>query len=64
MEATAIINPDTGSLSTSKNEIKKVSVQYCKNTLKNNEPDDKFKEEIERKKNIVKDFLCNKGETS
>ena len=36
VEATAIVNPRTGNLALSKGEIKKVSLQYTKETLMSN----------------------------
>ena len=56
-----IINPETGNIATSKNEIKEVSLKYCVETLKNNEPEEDFKDTIEDKKDKVKEVL--KGKT-
>ena len=61
LEKTAIINPNTGKMAVSKKEIKEVTLNYCKETLTNNEPAEGFKEEIEMKKKLVKDILSLKG---
>ena len=61
MEATAMINPATGKLAVTKEEVIKVSINSCKETLKNNEPKEEFKEEIERKKKEMKDYLNERG---
>ena len=50
VEATAIINPKTGNLALSKGEIKKVSLQYTKETLMSNPIEEGVAEEIEQKK--------------
>ena len=60
MQATAIINPATGKLAVTKEELIKVSLNYCKDTLKNNEPKEEIKEEIERKKKEMIDCLNEK----
>ena len=57
MEATAIVNPMTGQLVVSRNEVREVTLKYCVETLKSNEPDKNFVEEIEEKKEKVKNFL-------
>ena len=58
MEATAIINPETGKLAVSKREIKQASLTYCINTLANNEPINTFfANHIEEKKAKVQEFL-------
>ena len=48
----AVINPRTGKLTVSRDEIKKVSLQYCKDTLENNKPETEAVIEAE-----VKDIL-------
>ena len=60
-ENSATVNPKTGKLAVSKTEIKKVSLQYCMETLANNEPEERFEEEIARKKELVQDLLSLKG---
>ena len=50
MQATAILNPQTGKLSGSKEETIQATLTYCKETLRNNEPGKDFKEEIDRRK--------------
>ena len=56
-EATSVINPKTGKLALSKEEIKVVSLEYCRDTLKNNTPEPALVNHIEQKKLCVKDFL-------
>ena len=56
-EATAIINPKTMKVATTKNEIKEVTLTYCKETLKSNETDDNFKTEIEERKQRMKETM-------
>ena len=50
IEATTIINPKSGKLALTKNEIKKVTLQYTKDTLASNPAKEEFAEEIERKR--------------
>jgi hypothetical protein len=57
MEATAIVNPATNKLVVSRREIKEVTLKYCVDTLTSNEPEEAFVEEIEKKKEIVKNFM-------
>ena len=58
MEATAIINPTTNKLAVSRNEIKQATLQYCVDTLANNEPANiYFEKHIKEKKKKVEDFL-------
>ena len=57
MEATAVINPETGKLAVTKNEVIKVTLKYCKDTLKNNEPKEEFMEDIEKKKEEMISYL-------
>ena len=47
-----MINPKTGNLALSKGEIKKVSLQYTKETLMSNPIEEGVAEEIEQKKLI------------
>ena len=64
-ENSAIINPDTGKLAVTTKEIKTVSLKYCQETLKNNKPEDDYKEHIEAKKNKVAELMnMNDGEFS
>lgn len=60
-EATAILNPETKKVATTKNEIKEVTLRYCKETLESNEPDEEFKTEIEAKRQRVKDLMSMKN---
>ena len=63
VEATAIINPKTGNLVLSKGEIKKVSLQYTKETLMSNPIEEGVAEEIEQKKVATRKFLKESGGT-
>ena len=63
IEATAIINPKTGNLALSKGEIKKVSLQYTKETLMSNPIEEGVAEEIEQKKVATRKFLKESGGT-
>ena len=63
IEATAIINPKTGKLALTKSEIKKVTLQYTKETLANNNVKEEVAEEIERNKcEVEKLMVDNDGE--
>ena len=62
-QATAVIDPSTGKLAVSKQHIKEVTLKYCKDTLKDNEVEEEYKEGIERKKEKVKQKLSETGET-
>ena len=53
-----IINPETNKVATTKKEIKAVTLNYCKETLKSNEPDKSFEKEIEEKRQRVKDLMA------
>ena len=53
-EAQAIKHPSTGELVVSNSEIKKVTLEYCFNTLKNNEPEVESREAIELKEELHK----------
>ena len=61
LESTAIINPNTGKLAVSRKAIKEISLQYCVETLSNNEPEHDFEKIIKSKKTFVKCFLKLKG---
>ena len=50
MESTAIVNPKTNRLAVNKEEVKSASLQYCVDTLKNNEPEEHFKHILKRKR--------------
>ena len=61
-EATAIVDPKNGKLVVSKNNIKSVSLDYCKATLANNVPNKEYSEEIIFKKvEVQKKMLEEKG---
>ena len=63
IKATAIINPKTGKLALTKSEIKKVTLQYTKETLANNNVKEEVAEEIERNKcEVEKLMVDNDGE--
>ena len=62
-QATAIVDPNTGRLAVSKQEIKDVTLKYCKDTLKDNDVEDEFKEVIQRKKEKVEQKLSESGGT-
>jgi exonuclease III len=57
IETSAIRNPATKKLVMKKDEIKSVTLNYCKATLRNNTPEDEFKELISKKKDLVKERL-------
>ena len=42
IEATAIMNPNTNKFLVSKEQIKAVSLKYCKDTLADNEPSEGY----------------------
>ena len=51
-EAHAVRDPKTGDLVVSNSEIKKVTLEYCKSVLENNEPENDMKELVEMKERI------------
>ena len=51
-EAQAIKDPETGELVVSSSKIKEVTLNYCLNTLKNNEPEEHVKELVKLKKEV------------
>ena len=53
-EATAIVDPNSGKIVASRAEIKQVSLDYCKDTLKDNDPTKGYEVEIQTKKDVVK----------
>jgi hypothetical protein len=61
IEATAIINPHTGKLAVSKHQIKAVTLQYCKETLANNNPAKGYEGVVQSKKDNLATKLseCN-----
>ena len=61
MEATAVVNPESGRLAVSKEEVLKITLKYCKDTLAKNEPEEGFEDGIKRKKELVKDILNIEG---
>ena len=58
--ATAIRNPVTNKLAVTQQEVKELTLNYCMETLKNNEPDDEFKEEMDAQNKVVAEFMKNK----
>ena len=61
LQASAIINPVTEKLVVSKNKIKEVTLNYCKETLTNNIPDEAY--EHDRKKERFEQEIRNCTET-
>ena len=55
--SSAIEDPKTGKLVVNANKIKEVTLKYCMDTLKNNEPEEPFRKEIDDKKYKVSGFL-------
>ena len=56
-QAHAIADPATGHVVVSAEEIKRVSLEYCKKVLTNNVPDKEFEKEIELKENMHKERM-------
>ena len=56
----AIQYPLMGELIVSNSKIKKVTLEYCLRTLKNNEPEEEAKEAIELKEEIHKSWMNDK----
>ena len=56
-ETTAILNPETKKLAVNKAEIKEATLKYCKATLENNPPEERYKESIKEKKDKVKERM-------
>ena len=54
---TAILNPSTGKLALNKKEIREITLQYCINNLTSNKPEEEYREEIQNKKETVKQLL-------
>ena len=57
VQVSAILDPNSGELIVSKQKIKDVSLQYCKDTLSNHAPESDYKEEIRVKKDSFQKFL-------
>ena len=57
IEATAITNPDSGKLVVSKDNIKKVTLKYCIDTLSSNIPEKEYQKHIEDKRKHVNNKL-------
>ena len=53
MDASAIINPNTGKLAVSKREIKEISLQYCKETFAYNKPEMEYEAFIDEKRSVL-----------
>ena len=63
-EASAIKDPKTGELMVTKDDIKKVTLKYCVENLKGNEPDEEVKEIVEkRKKEQLEKMKSKTGES-
>ena len=56
-EASAIKDPKTNKLIVDNQQIKDVTLNYCKTTLENNDPEEDMKDEIEKKKKICESKL-------
>ena len=54
LDSTAIVDPVSGKLVTSKARIKEVSLEYCRNTLTNNVPSKGYEDDIQAKVDMVK----------
>ena len=63
MSATVMINPETGMLAVTKEDILKATLKYCKETLKNNKPSAEFRGERKRKNEEVANYLLLKEGT-
>ena len=50
---TAIIDPKNGKLAASKDHIKRVTLNYCKETLANNKPTTAYEEIMKNKKDML-----------
>ena len=61
--ATAIEDPATKKLITNRNQIKDTILEYCIQTLSNNEPEERFKDEIKKKREYVQSVVENKEGT-
>ena len=61
IEATAIMNPNTNKLVVSKEQIKAVTLKYCKDTLANNEPSEGYEDLMKAKRDSLEKKLleCN-----
>ena len=63
-EASSIRDPNTGEILVNKNRIKEATLQYCIKNLKQNIPDDEFKEVVKnRKERQIKIMNDKEGET-
>ena len=63
-EAAAIKDPKTGELLVNKDDIKRATLEYCVNNLKNNEPDDDVKEKVQKqKRDQVEKMQEKRGDT-
>ena len=59
-EAQAIKDPSRGEIIVSNSEIKRVTLEYCLKTLKNNEPEDEARDAVELKEELHKLRMNNK----
>ena len=60
MLATAVRNPETKQLATSNKEVKRITLNYCIETLSNNKPEKEFEGIINDKKALVKEMMEKK----
>jgi hypothetical protein len=56
---TSIVDPTTSKMVVNREEIKEVTLAYCMDTLKNNIPEEAYKEEINEKKRKVEEMLTH-----
>ena len=61
-DAHAVIDKETGEMVVSNEEIKRVTLSYCLNVLKNNEPDKEFEELVQLKEQAHSLRMECKGE--
>ena len=54
LSASVIKDPATGIFLTSNQDIKEVSVNYCKNILKDNPPEERFRDIFRKKRKMIK----------
>ena len=57
LETTAIVNPETGKFMVSRQEIKRVTLKYCKKTLENNNPEEGYEDLMNDKKTYLQKKL-------
>ena len=60
-EASAIKDPDTGDTIVNKEDIKKATLKYCVNNLKNNTPDEEEKDNVKKRKEDQLEIMNDKN---